>query len=112
MGVFILFRSQRFGNFQHNGAFHPLAEQFAAVGIDAVDRAGGMIGVGRTAAGAVQFCPAIGTLGTGVYVAGSEGIAYGGVGDRCCTNSVGFGYDYFELLGKVRRKLRYLLVQM
>ena len=72
IGVFISFLIQRSGRFEHNRAFHPLAEQLAAVFVDAVDRAGRVVGVRRAAARAVELSPAVRAVGTGVDVAGGE----------------------------------------
>ena len=71
MGVSILF-AQGPGDGHHDGALHPLAEELTAVGVHACDGAGGVVGVGRAAAGAVQAGPAVPALGVGVDVAGGE----------------------------------------
>ena len=69
------------GDLHHDGALHPLAEQIAAVLIDALDAAGGVIGVGRAAAGAVHPRPAVLAAGTGIGVAELELIPQSRVGD-------------------------------
>ena len=53
----------------HNGALHPLAEQLTAVLVHAGNAAGCVVGVGCTAAGAVELCPAVLALLAGVGVA-------------------------------------------
>ena len=68
-------------NFYHDGALDALLEQLTAVLVDAGDAAGGVVGVGCTAARAVELGPAVLALGAGVGVAVLELIPHGGVGD-------------------------------
>ena len=56
-------------NFYHDGALDTLLEQLTAVLVDAGDAAGGVVGVGCTAAGAVELGPAVLALGAGIGVA-------------------------------------------
>ena len=70
-----------FGDLDHDGALDALFEQLAAVLVDAGDAAGGVVGVGRAAAGAVELGPAVLALRAGVGVAVLELIPHGGVGD-------------------------------
>ena len=67
--------------FYHDGALDALLEQLTAVLVDAGDAAGGVVGVGCTAARAVELGPAVLALGAGVGVAVLELIPHGGVGD-------------------------------
>jgi len=60
------------GNGHHDGTLHSLAEQLAAAFVYASDRTGGVVSVCGTAAGAVELCPAILTVGPGVDVAGGK----------------------------------------
>src|SRR5699024_6543240 len=69
------------GHLDHDGALDRLFEQLAAVFIHALDRAGGVVGVGRAAARAVQLGPAVLALGPGVSVAVAELVLGGGIGD-------------------------------
>ena len=71
MGVSILL-AQGTGHRHHDGALHALAEELTAVLVHAGDGAGGVVGVGGTAAGAVQPRPAVPALGMGVDIAGGE----------------------------------------
>ena len=50
-------------NFYHDGTLDTLLEQLTAVLVDAGDAAGGVVGVGCTAAGAVELGPAVLALG-------------------------------------------------
>ena len=68
------------GHLHHDGALHPLAEQIAAVGIHPPDAAGGVVGVGGTAAGAVEPGPAVPAVRPGVGVAELELVPEGRVG--------------------------------
>ena len=69
------------GHLDHDGALHPLAEQLTAVLVHTGDAAGGVVCVGRAAAGAVELGPAVLALRAGVGVAVLELIPHGGVGD-------------------------------
>lgn len=62
-----------------DSAFHALSEQLTAVAVNAADGAGGVVGVRRTAAGAVELCPAVTAFGARVDVAGGEILLNGGV---------------------------------
>ena len=69
------------GYLDHDSALHALFEQLAAVLVHAGNAAGGVVGVGSAAAGAVQLCPAVLTLLAGVGVAVLELIPHSGVGN-------------------------------
>ena len=57
------------GHSYHDGALHPLAEQIAAVLVNALDRAGGVVGVGGATARAVKARPpAIYDLNASMYI--------------------------------------------
>ena len=56
----------------HNGALDPLLEQLAAVLINAVYRACGMVCVCRAAARAIKLCPAVLTFRARICVAKTE----------------------------------------
>lgn len=68
-------------NLQHNGTFHALAEEPAAVVVNACNVAGSVISVGCTAAGAVESGPAVVTFLAGVDIALAEVFLNIGVGD-------------------------------
>ena len=65
----------------HQRALDSLLEEFAAVLIDAADRAGGMVGVRRAAATAVKTRPAVSALLAGIDIAGREVVLDCGVLD-------------------------------
>ena len=69
-------RFLRLRDLHHDGALHALAEQLTAVFVNAVDRTGGVVGVCRTAAAAIQPCPAVLAVGSGVNVAELELVLY------------------------------------
>ena len=71
MGVSILL-AQGPGHRHHDGALHALAEELAAVLVNTGNGAGGVVGVGGTAAGAVQPRPAVPAFRVGVDIAGGE----------------------------------------
>ena len=56
----------------HYRAFHTFLEKFATLLVDTVDGTRRMIGIRKTAAGAVKPCPAISALLAGIYVALEE----------------------------------------
>ena len=59
-------------NLQHNGTFHALAEEPAAVVVNACNVAGSVISVGCTAAGAVESGPAVVTFLARINIAPAE----------------------------------------
>ena len=66
-------------NLYHNGTFHALSEKLAAIFINSRNIAGGMIGVGSAAAGAIELCPAVLAVRTGIGIAVFEAITHFGV---------------------------------
>ena len=65
-----------FGDFHHNRALHTLFEQLAAVFVDTLDVAGGVVGVCRAAAAAIKPCPAGFTFFSCVDIAQLEFVLY------------------------------------
>ena len=69
----------KISDLEHYGALNSLLEELTAVLIYAANRSGGMIGVSRTAARAIETCPAVLALLAGVCVANTELVLNGGV---------------------------------